>query len=95
MCDMMIFPDTVEEFMEEYKMIDRDQVYSNGIEYVPIFRMEQWFRHKKGEWINDGIYAEGHSERAYRCSVCDEQFIGKIGEYNFCPRCGADMKRTD
>ena len=43
--DIMEFPDTVEEFMEEYKMVDKHEVYSNGIEYVPIFRMEQWFEH--------------------------------------------------
>lgn len=42
----MMFPDTVEEFMEEYKMVDREQIYSNGCEYVPIYRMKQWFAHK-------------------------------------------------
>ena len=45
MADMMMFPDTVEEFMEQYKMVDKEQIYSNGIEYVPIFRMKQWFEH--------------------------------------------------
>lgn len=45
MGDLMIFPDTVEEFMEQYKMIDTEQIYSNGTEYVPIFRMKQWFEH--------------------------------------------------
>lgn len=42
----MMFPDTVEEFMEEYKMVDREHIYSNGCEYVPIYRMKQWFAHK-------------------------------------------------
>jgi hypothetical protein len=41
----MTFPDTVEEFMEQYKITDTDHVYSNGIEFVPIFRMKQWFEH--------------------------------------------------
>lgn len=41
----MIFPDTVEEFMEQYEIIDTKQVYTNGIEFVPIFRMKQWFEH--------------------------------------------------
>ena len=49
MADMMTFPDTVEEFMEQYKMIDKEQIYSNGIEYVPIFRMRQWFEHLKNK----------------------------------------------
>ncbi len=45
MSEMMTFPDTVEEFMENYKVVDSEQVYSNGIEFVPIFRMKQWFDH--------------------------------------------------
>ena len=47
MSDCMTFPDTVEEFMEQYKVVDTDQVYSNGTEFVPIFRMKQWFEHLK------------------------------------------------
>ena len=45
MNDMMTFPDTVEEFMEQYKVVDTDHVYTNGTEFVPIFRMKQWFEH--------------------------------------------------
>ena len=46
MADMMTFPDTVEEFMESYKVVDTDGIYmSKGAEMVPIFRMRQWFEH--------------------------------------------------
>ena len=45
MGDKMAFPDSVEEFMEQYKMTDTEHVYSNGTEYVPIYRMKQWFEH--------------------------------------------------
>lgn len=45
MSDLMTFPNTVEEFMEQYKIIDTEQVYTNGAELVPIFRMKQWFEH--------------------------------------------------
>ena len=45
MSDMMTFPASVEEFMEQYKMTDTEHVYSNGTEYVPIYRMKQWFEH--------------------------------------------------
>ena len=49
----MMFPNTVMEFMEQYKMVDTEHIYSNGIEYVPIFRMEQWFAHQAdtSRWI--------------------------------------------
>lgn len=58
MSDLMEFPETVEEFMEEYKMVDTDQVYSNGTEYVPIFRMKQWFQAHEAipiEWIEEHL----------------------------------------
>lgn len=45
MSECMTFPDTVEEFIEQYKVVDADHVYSNGIEFIPIFRMKQWFEH--------------------------------------------------
>lgn len=52
MADMMTFPDTVEEFMEQYKITDTEQIYTNGTELVPIFRMRQWFDHKpEPPWI--------------------------------------------
>ena len=46
MYNSMIFPATVDEFMEEYKVVDSEHVYSNGTEMVPIFRMKQWFEHE-------------------------------------------------
>ena len=45
MSDMMTFPNTVEEFMEQYKIIDTEKIYTNGAEVIPIFRMMQWFEH--------------------------------------------------
>ena len=45
MNDCMTFPDTVEEFMEQYKVVDTEHIYTNGSEFVPIFRMKQWFGH--------------------------------------------------
>lgn len=53
MANTMMFPNTVREFMEQYKMVDTEQIYSNGTEYVPIFRMEQWFAHQADtpRWI--------------------------------------------
>lgn len=47
---------------------------------------------KTGHWIDEGWYAEGHSEHAYRCSECEEQYIGYVGEYKHCPNCGARME---
>ena len=46
---------------------------------------------KMGRWVDDGQYAEGHSEHAYHCSECEKQYIGFIVEFNYCPNCGARM----
>ena len=42
MPDTMSFPKTLDEFMEQYKIVDTEQVYTNGTELVPIFRIKQW-----------------------------------------------------
>ena len=54
MGDMMTFPASVEEFMEQYKMTDTERVYSNGTEYVPIYRMKQWFEHCRNQQLLAG-----------------------------------------
>ncbi|MDV3427396.1 MAG: hypothetical protein LIR50_10070 [Bacillota bacterium] len=93
MSDRMTFPDTVEEFMDTYKVVDRDGYYmSKGTELVPVFRMKQWFEHLStadvvpvvhGEWISE---CEPH----YECSECHHWF--HLYQYmNYCPNCGAKM----
>ena len=96
---MMWFPDTVDEFMELYKMTDTKQVYSNGTEYVPIFRMKQWFKHeqakrKTGEWIIEEGY---DGDEIYQCPFCKAEFVLIDGtpeenEYEYCPKCGAHLR---
>lgn len=72
MADMMTFPDTVEEFMEEYKLVDTEQVYTNGTELVPIFRMEQWFEHEKAQHSQEceGTTSDLISRQEARHALC-------------------------
>lgn len=96
MNNMMKFPDTVEEFMEQYKITDTEQIYTNGTELVPIFRMKQWFEHlpsvepeqKRGRWLK--AYGEHEAmgiRPIYRyCSSCNE---ATVFETNYCPHCGS------
>ena len=51
MGEIMQFPETVEEFMQQYKITDTQQVYTNGTELVPISRMKQWFEAHNQRWI--------------------------------------------
>ena len=42
----------VMEWLKDYEQIDHKEVYSNGIEYVPLFRVEQaleFLDEEKGE----------------------------------------------
>ena len=99
MSDMMAFPDTVEEFMENYKIVDTDEVYTNGAELVPIFRMKQWFEHlpsaqperKTGRWIPQkdkwGDYVT--TVDGYVCSECNNF---DCMEENYCPNCGERLE---
>ena len=94
MSEAMTFPDTVEEFMDSYKIVDTEQVYTNGTEMVSIYRMRQWFQHeperKKGKWLPENRTMDAF----WVCSVCgfpSEAHAANI-LYNFCPHCGADMR---
>lgn len=87
MADVMTFPKTVDEFMEQYKIIDVEEVYTNGAELVPIFRMKQWFEHseKRGRWIIKSHKMMGE------CPCCSECGCFNPIEYRYCPNCGARM----
>ena len=71
MGDMMAFPASVEEFMEQYKMTDTEHVYSNGTEYVPIYRMKQWFEHFRNQQLLtiDAVHV-------VRCRECKHYEMG-------------------
>lgn len=74
-------------------MYDRNQ-YSRG--YDDGYRRAQSiFERPQGEWIDEGQYAEGHSEHAYSCKNCGYHIIelpNTIFENQFCKHCGADMR---
>lgn len=73
MGDLMTFPNTVGEFMEQYKITDTEQIYTNGADLVPIFRMKQWFEHKPEQrWIP---VSERLPEEPFGCVVSYHGFI--------------------
>ena len=105
MSDMMIFPASVEEFMEQYKMTDTEHVYSNGTEYVPIYRMKQWFEHcRNQQFLSADVAPVRHGQwekqsGLYSCSECGKtcpyDVQADVIEYwtcNYCPNCGAKME---
>lgn len=45
MGEQMEFPATFDEFAEQYKIVDKKEVYTNGTALIPIFRVKQWLEH--------------------------------------------------
>ena len=98
MGDMMTFPASVEEFMEQYKMTDTEHVYSNGTEYIPIYRMKQWFEHCRHQQfpvadvapVRHGRWIMHDDEFGLTCE-CSACHIETMGDGNYCPNCGAKM----
>ena len=45
MNDVMEFPNTFEEFLNEYSFKDSDEVYTNGSELIQTFRVMQGYEH--------------------------------------------------
>ena len=91
MSDCMTFPDTVEEFMEQYKIVDTEQIYTNGTELVPIFRMKQWFEHqpsitqKTGRWRNVARFSELIVRLCSECGYATTTY----NPPNYCEFCGS------
>ena len=90
--------------MEQYKMTDTEHVYSNGTEYVPIYRMKQWFEHCRDQQIftidtvpvRHGRWVSVPHKLARVCSVCNRDEPYKFADidadvYDYCPNCGAKM----
>ena len=72
MSDMMTFPATVGEFMEQYKIVDDEKVYTNGADLVPIFRMMQWFEHVSAtDTISRQAAIEAVNSLTYPSSLID------------------------
>lgn len=63
----------------------RYKMFENAIDEAPTIEP------KRGEWIRDAS-----SQIAYRCTVCNtlqHWSVIQDGKYNFCPNCGADMRK--
>lgn len=55
MADMMYFPKSFMEFIKGYSFKDSDEVYTNGAELIPVFRVEQAVEHYEAEIRNKAI----------------------------------------
>lgn len=45
MGDCMVFPEDPMDFIKDYSFRDKEEIYTNGSELVPVFRVEQMIEH--------------------------------------------------
>ena len=43
--EQMDFPNTFDEFAKDYGFKDKNEIYTNGSELIPVFRVKQWLEH--------------------------------------------------
>jgi hypothetical protein len=67
----MTFPKTFDEFAEEYKIVDSKEVYTNGTELIPIFRVKQWLDHQAHQ-ASKGLYDEEIAKIKKAIEMIDE-----------------------
>lgn len=80
MLEMMTFPDTWEEFEEQYGITDRKQIYTNGARLIPSFRVKQWLDHiadrkteQSADCVKDGEdYLRGYQDGYYARGILDK-----------------------
>lgn len=69
MSEQMEFPETFEKFAKEYGFKDDKEVYTNGSDLIPIFRVKQWLEH-------DNKLRAIETDTAYECG---KGVLNKIG----------------
>jgi hypothetical protein len=55
MADTMNYPKTMKEFIDEFSFKDSEEIYTNGVELVPVVRVEHAFEHYSKEICNATI----------------------------------------
>ena len=64
----MEFPVTFEKFAKEYGFKDDKEVYTNGSDLIPIFRVKQWLKH-------DNKLRTIETDTAYECGKHANKWI--------------------
>ena len=77
MADKMEFPKTMREFIDNHSFNDIEEVYTNGAELVPVFRVEQALEHYEKEIINNAI--DDFADKFI--SLCDDgEFMARLNK---------------
>ena len=76
---------SLDEFMEYYKIVDTKEIYSNGTEFVPIFRVKQWEEYnnkdKEIERLNNIINELEHDFKSYDLEYLRETYQCSLADF--------------
>lgn len=78
MGDAMTFPETFEEFAEQYKIVDKEQVYTNGTELIPIFRVKQWLEHMDEDVTKNSQPTISEQMQSFYQGILDSERLARI-----------------
>ena len=107
MDNIMQFPETFEEFAKSYGFKDSKEIYTNGAELIPVFRVEQWLEHAQVErTCQPFVSPDGAGWYAIGCSNCghgfadnnpDKEYLLRISKRSdimprYCSGCGAKVE---
>ena len=84
----MKFSENPKEFLEKYSFVDKEEIYTNGVELIPVFRVEQLLEHIESRFVKKRVLMKewlGYRYTRYTCPNC-KKFV-KNGE-SFCHKCG-------
>lgn len=95
----MTFPDDWREFLRDFSFKDTEEIYTNGCELIPVFRVEQLIEHLELLKEQEPVAPDVDSEGTCSCGNCGET-VGyfpagfrtpeKLCKY--CPECGRKVK---
>lgn len=92
--EVLIMPKTIEELYNQYGFRDYLEIYSNGTQYIPLFRIKQWLEMNgydkaidKQTSIPPEVTNEGTVTRCPSCGAIALQITYEI-KVSYCSRCG-------
>jgi hypothetical protein len=74
--DEMAFPETWREFADWWSINDSEQIYSNGVDFLPMHRVEQMMEHYYEPVM------EANKDLAWTVMTLEKDFADWIGQYD-------------
>ena len=93
MSEQMEFPETFDNFAKEYGFKDDKEVYTNGSDLIPIFRVKQWIEHinKPTQMIDKSNF----DKRQYRADLDTAYQSGRASVFTIIDDIKADIEQYE